>query len=297
MAGMPGQRSILLVSPGIYVPARFRQQFKDILASAVRAKVVISGVDARGVPGSGVYTASRRAAAAPVTSTELGDQQGGGDFMADITSGTGGIYVHSDNDLDGAIQRAEGVPEFIYLLAFSPTDLKFDGMRHLLEVRLKNPRGLSVQARVGYFADNAADDPVDAAKRQIEEGFFSSKEVNGLPVQLRTKFFKDGDNATVTVTATVDASKLPFRKEDGRNRDELTLVVGLFDQNGNFVSAIQKDIEMRLKDATLAAWMKSGIVTATDFNVTPGKYLVRLVVRDSEGSAMAEQSAGVEIPW
>jgi VWFA-related protein len=298
MSTMPGQRSILLVSPGIYIPARFQPQFKDTLSRAVRAKVIISGVDARGVLGSGVYAASNRAApAGRVDPNELGDQYQGGEFMADITSGTGGTYVRNDNDLDGAIRRAESVPEFVYLLAFSPSDLKFDGKRHILDVRLKSPRGFTVQARNGYFADNASSDPVDEAKRQIEEAFFSSQELNGLPVQLRTRFFKDGDNATLTVSARVDATKLPFRKEADRNRDNLTLVVGLFDQNGNFVSAYQKIIRMQLKDATLDAWMKSGIETATDFNVKPGKYLVRLVVRDSEGSSMAEQSTGVDIPW
>jgi hypothetical protein len=255
-------------------------------------------VDARGVLGSGVYTASKRSAPTQrLNPNELGDQQQGGEFMADITSGTGGIYVHSDNDLDEAMERAESVPEFVYLLAFSPSDLRFDGKRHLLDVRLKNPRGFTIQARAGYFADNAAADPANAAKQQLEEAFFSSQEVHGLPVQLRTRFFKDGDDATLTVTAKVDATKLPFRKEDGRNHDNLTLVVGLFDPNGNFISAYRKDIEMSLKDATLDAWMKSGIGTATDFNVKPGKYLVRLVVRDSEGSSMAEQSTGVEIPW
>ena len=154
-----------------------------------------------------------------------------------------------------------------------------------------------MQARNGYFADTYSSDPADDARREIEEAFFSSKELNDVPVRLRTKFFKDGDAATLTVTANVDASKLTFRKEDGRNLDNLTLVVGLFDQNGNYISAIRKDLQLRLRDATLNAWMKSGIPAATDFRLTPGRYLVRVVVRDSEGAAMAEQSTGVEIPW
>jgi VWFA-related protein len=76
MSTMPGRRSILLVSLGIYIPARFRQQLKDILASAVRAKVVISGVDARGVLNRGEYEASRGAPPAQrLDPNELGDQQ------------------------------------------------------------------------------------------------------------------------------------------------------------------------------------------------------------------------------
>ena len=95
----------------------------------------------------------------------------------------------------------------------------------------------------------------------------------------------------------MDATKLPFRKDEGSNRDNLTMVIGIFDSNGNFVQGFQKTIELRLKDETLSAWMKSGIENSTDFTLKPGKYLVRLVVRDSEGASMAEQSTGVDIPW
>jgi len=154
-----------------------------------------------------------------------------------------------------------------------------------------------VQARESYFADGYTEDPADEVKQQIQDAFFSNQDMNGLPVRLQTQFFKDGDNATLTVNTRVDATKLPFRKEDGRNNDNLTLVVGLFDQNGNSVSAYRKIIEMRLKDETLSAWLRSGIENSTDFSVKPGKYLVRLVVQDSEGHSMAAQSTGVEIPW
>lgn len=299
MAVLPGDRSILLLSPGTYVPARFRPEFQEVLAGAQRAKVVISGVDARGVFGGASYSAAARYAprVRGPNPAELGDQVQGGEFMEELTSGTGGIYVHSDNDLDGAVQRAEATPEFIYLLAFAPTDTAADGKRHELSVQLKNPRGFTVQARSGYYAASASDDPADSAKREIDDAFFSNRDANGLPVTLQTQFFKDGNVATLTVTAKVDAAKLAFNREGERNMDNVTLVVGVFDQNGNFVSAIQKELQMRLKDATLAAWVKSGIAASTDFQLTPGKYLVRLVVRDGNGSAMAEESTGVEIPW
>ena len=87
MSEAPGQRSILLVSPGIYVPARFQRSFREILSSAVRAKVIVSGIDARGILGSGFATRPARGQRRqPVKSQEVGDQQGGGEFMADITA-------------------------------------------------------------------------------------------------------------------------------------------------------------------------------------------------------------------
>jgi hypothetical protein len=56
-----------------------------------------------------------------------------------------------------------------------------------------------------------------------------------------------------------------------------------------------KNLEMKLKDETLAR-LPSGITVKTNFDVKPGTYVVRLVVRDSEGQAMAAQNGAVEIP-
>ena len=96
--------------------------------------------------------------------------------------------------------------------------------------------------------------------------------------------------------ATIDVRKLRFRKEKDRNRSDVTLVTGIFDANGNYVSGVQKVLELRLLDNTLAKRMNSGITVRSPFDVTPGTYLIRVVVRDSGGESMATRSAVVEIP-
>ena len=224
------------------------------------------------------------------------------------TAQTGGYFSYGHNDLLEALGKSLDDMSGYYLMGFQPAtgdfELKNGNVQwHKIEVQLKG-RGLLVRSTKGfagtpggYSTDGSSTGPADEVKHQIEDAFLSTGQRNDLPTHLRAEFFKDGDNATVTVTAKIDAMKLPYRREAGRNRDDLTLVVGLFDRNGNFVSAFQKVIEVRLGDENLDAWMQSGIVNRTDFNVKPGKYLVRLVVRDSEGQSMAEQSTGVEIPW
>jgi hypothetical protein len=52
---------------------------------------------------------------------------------------------------------------------------------------------------------------------------------------------------------------------------------------------------MKLRDETLAR-LTSGVTIKTNFDVKPGTYVVRLVVRDAEGQAMAAQNSAVEIP-
>jgi hypothetical protein len=89
---------------------------------------------------------------------------------------------------------------------------------------------------------------------------------------------------------------LRFRKADGRNNDNLTILSGVFDRNGTYITGTQKLIELRLLDPTLEKLLNSGITVKTNFDVAPGNYVIRLVVRDSEGQTMAARNGVVEIP-
>jgi len=53
---------------------------------------------------------------------------------------------------------------------------------------------------------------------------------------------------------------------------------------------------MKLKDATLTQILSTGITVKTSFDVTPGSYVVRLIVRDGEGQLMTARNGVVEIP-
>ena len=103
-------------------------------------------------------------------------------------------------------------------------------------------------------------------------------------------------DAKLSVLARLDVRQLHFRKVDGRNRDELKVVSGLFDRNGNYLEARESVVEMRLLDATLETKLRSGITVKSSFDVKPGSYIIRLVVRDAEGQMMAATNGAVEIP-
>jgi hypothetical protein len=117
-------------------------------------------------------------------------------------------------------------------------------------------------------------------------------------VELHTQFFKASDaGAKLTVLTHVDLSQIRFRKADGRNWNNLTVVAALFDRNGNLITGSRKVVEMRLLDTTLERMGRRGITLKTSFDVKPGAYLVRLVVRDSEAELITAQNGAVEIPY
>ena len=117
-----------------------------------------------------------------------------------------------------------------------------------------------------------------------------------MPVELHTQYFKSSDvDAKLAVLVRVDVRRMHFRKLEGRNRNVLTVVSGLFDRNGNYITGTEKIVTMRLLDETLERKLGSGITLKSSFDVKPGSYMVRLVVRDAEGMLSAQNGA-IEIP-
>jgi VWFA-related protein len=302
MAAMPGQRTIVLVSSGFIVTVNYRQQEVELIDRAIRANVTLSTLDARGlfaiVPGGDASQSSTSIVASNNRARyQLEAAVAQGDVLGELADGTGGIFFHNNNDLQEGFRQTGATPEFMYILGFSPQNLKLDGSYHSLKVTAKDTKGVSLQARRGYFAPKHANDPAEDAKEEIRVALFSREEMSDIPVELHTQFFKPTDaNAKLAVLAHVDLKHLRFKKVDGRSRNVLSIVSAVFDRNGILVGAIQKDIEMRFKDETFNARIANGVAMKTSFDVAPGSYVVRLVVRDSEGQTMAARNGVVEIP-
>jgi VWFA-related protein len=156
MALLPGQRTLVLISPGFLVltPQALAGE-SQIMDAAAQSNVIISVLDARGL-----YTtemdASERGGSTELSSrlkseyrrdtTSLSEN-----VMAELADGTGGTYFHNSNDLEGGFQRLTAGPEYMYLLEFSLRDVKQDGRYHDLKVKVDED-DLKVQARRGYFA-------------------------------------------------------------------------------------------------------------------------------------------------
>jgi VWFA-related protein len=302
MGTIPGQRTIVLISSGFLVLEDRRDEQTALIERALRSNIVIGALDARGVFVSSMLAdasqngvnANTLAAKDSYARTEAIMQS---DVMATIAEGTGGTFYHGTNNYDEGIARTAAAPEYLYVLGFSPLALKLDGKYHNLKVTLKTAKGMDLQVRKGYYAPRYAADPAEKSRQEILEAVFSRDEVRDLPASLHTQYFKTGDaDATLAAVANVDVKKLNFRKEGGRNLDTLTVVTGLFDNDGNYISGVEKTVEMRLLDGTLEKRAGSGIAVKSSFAVHTGKYVVRLVVRDSEGQLMSEQSSLVEIP-
>ena len=304
LSSMPGQRVMAFVSPGFIVTPMLSLEGSALIDHANRSNIVINTIDARGLytpdlagdisdpPRDSGKTAGIK------SSYRIAAQSVQSDILAQLADGTGGTFFHNRNDIDEGLREATAAPTVSYLLGFSPQNMKIDGRYHALKVALTGKQKYAVQARHGYYAPRAIADPAEAAKEEIQEALFSQDEIHDLPVELQTQFFKkDQAQARLAVLTHVDVKGIRFRKADGRNRDNLTVATAIFDENGNFVTGGEKIVEMRLRDNTFDRLSHSGFTLKSSFDIKPGTYLVRLVVRDAEGAQMAARNGAVNIPY
>jgi len=302
LSSMPGQRKLVFISPGFILSTLLLERV-DIIDRANRAGIVIDTLDARGLytPDLGGDIASPSVdtykTAGYKNTYRAQAQFAQQEILDDLASGTGGTFYHNRNDIDVALREAVAAPVASYLLGFSPQNLKLNGSFHALKVSLAGRQKFNIQARRGYYAPHTAKDPAQTAKEEIQEAVFSQEEIRDLPVDLQTQFFrKDQTQVRLSVLAHVDLKSVKFRKIEGRNDDDLTLATVVFDENGNYVTGSEKILEMKLLDSTLDRLDRSGITIKSSFDVKPGNYLVRLVVRDKEGEMMAARNGAVVIP-
>src|SRR5271157_175237 len=308
VALLPGQREIVLVTPG-FMPLSFTTMLEDAADLALRSNVVIGALDPRGLvntmqmadAGTQQYnieinTDQREETSVRQSYVELRDLAAW-DVPAELAFATGGEAIRNTNDLADGLSVVSAPPAVYYTLAYSPTDLKSDGKFHALKVKLANQHGLVLDARKGYFAPRqvlSAQEQIDA---QIKEAAYSADETMELPVRLQTQFFKNKQGAAeLTLIARVDARGLDFRQQGATDVNHLRFVAVVFDVNGNYVAGQQKDLDVIVPEANLAELRTQGLTMRTDFTLAPGPYMVRQVVRDSEGGHLSALSRTVVVP-
>jgi len=302
MGGLPGEKVMVLAGPGFLLTTSHLEE-SEVIDRANRANITINTLDARGLYTPDFGDISQKNTDTVVTAGyknmyRTAQQTEDSYVMMDFAVGTGGTYFHNSNDLEGGLVKIAAAPDICYVLGFSPQGQKMDGRYHSIKVAMAGKVKYEIQARHGYFAPKKVEDPQEQAKQEIAEAVFSSEELNDLAVDIQTQYFKlQADEAKLSVVSRIELKGMHFRKENGRNWDNLTVATVIFDENGNYVAGGEKLLEMRLLDTTYDRLSRTGLTMKSSFDLKPGKYVVRQVVRDSEGAQMAARNGAVVIPY
>ena len=155
VAALPGQRTIILVSPGfLSLSAEEKTEESRIMDLAAESNVIISAMDARGLYTTELTASERSPGAGRMLQIKSDYRRSSTianeNVMAELADATGGTYFHNSNDLDAGLKALTAAPECVYVLELPLDNVKQNGSYHRLKVKVDRD-GLQLQARRGYF--------------------------------------------------------------------------------------------------------------------------------------------------
>jgi VWFA-related protein len=274
---MRGRRVLLFASSG-FLTLSLAQEQQKVVEAALRANVVINTLDTAGVV---FASASKFYMRTP---------------MSQMAEGTGGTFIHNNNDLAGGMYTLSTQPAVSYLLGFSPTNLKVDGSEHKLKVKLAEPNHYSVSARPGYYAPSAELSPSEKRFHKLQENVMASDDHTEIPIQFAvTPETSAGGGSSLKILVHVDVRKLQFQELGGRKAERLIFITALFDEKNQFLTGVQGVMDLRLKEPTLKQITTQGLDAKLSISAPAGSYRVRQVVQESVGGKLAAMNRTVEI--
>ncbi len=304
LAAAKGRKSVILVSEGfIYDPNL--DEFKSVVQSSRRANAAVYFLDTRGLSGMPMYMSAEFGPALP-------EQDIGAAFLdtmeeaagaESISADSGGFTVRNTNDLGSGIQRIANETQSYYLIGYNPTNTARDGRFRKIQVRLSGRRkGLQLRARKGYYAPLEAGKTVAGLKPgtdpDIQAALDSPYDEQQIPLQMTSFVFDEtllGKAATLVATQ-VGVSRFQFEPQDGRFNDTLEfLLVVSHRETGEFFRYDQK-IDMKLLPATHDRLVQVGVPIVRDFELAPGGYQAKIVVRDQNSGRIGTVVHEFEVP-
>jgi VWFA-related protein len=304
LASTKGRKSMILVSEGfIYDPNL--DEFKKAVQASRRSNVAIYFLDTRGLTGMPDYFTAQFGP--PLDSQDIGsafmDALEASEGSESLAADTGGFSVKNTNDLGKGIQRIGDESRIYYLLGYNSTHTQRDGRFRKIKVELPGRKGLQLRYRKGYFAPleggkSALDKRTGPGDPDIQAALDSPYAEEEVPLRMTSYVFDETilGKASVMIATDVDISGFKFEEKEGRFLDTVeVLLVVAHRETGEFFRYDQQ-VQMKLLPATRERLGKSWYPVVRDFELAPGGYQAKIVVRDKNSGRIGTVVHEFEVP-
>ncbi len=272
---------------------------QDTLSAAARSNVTFYTIDPRGLVGAGTDFMQMTGPGMPNGSTQVAimdELRRTQDSLHVLAEETGGFATIDANSLSSAFDRLVDSNSRYYVLGYTPPDDPRDGRFHKIDLRVKRP-GLKVTARRGYatpraqtLEDRKRDEErrraraarrpdADTTTAELRAVLESALQQRGLSLTVHAAPFRNRDNeASVALAIEIDGGRLPLSPPG-----KLELSFYSVNDQGRAGTGVRKEIDLALKPETVARVKSHGIRLNPRMALAPGRYQLRLGVRESSG--------------
>ena len=297
------KKSLLYFSGGISRDGIENQaSLRAAINAAVRSNLAIYSVDTRGLqvvsPLGDASTGSLRGTGAfngGALTNNMNANFATQEVMATLSTDTGGKAFFDSNDFAPAFAQVQRDSSAYYAVGFRSSNPLRDGRFRKLTIKVNRP-DVKLEYRPGYYA------PADfkhAGKedreRELEEQLASDLPATDMAVYLDALYFRlDENRYFVPVSLIVPGSQIPFVKGGDKDKATLDILGEVIDEVKRPIGQARETVKLNL-DPSLQARQKN-IQYTTSFNLPPGKYHLKFVVRENQTGRMGSFEADITLP-
>ena len=303
LAKINEKKSLLYFSGGISRDGIENQaSLRSAINAAVRADLAIYSVDTRGLqavtPLGDASTGSLRGQSGfngGALTTNMNANFASQEVMATLSSDTGGKAFFDSNDFAPAFAQVQKDNSAYYAIGFHSTNPARDGKYRKLTVKIDRP-GVKLEYRPGYYAPaDFRHSGKEDREQELEDQLASDLPATDMAVYMDAMYFRlDGNRFYMPVSLVVPGSQIPFVKGGDKDKATLDIIGAVIDEAQRPVGRVRDTVKLNL-DPSLQARQKN-IQYTTSFNLPPGKYQLKFVVRENQTGRMGSFIADVTLP-
>ena len=297
------KKSLLYFSGGISRDGIENEaSLRAAINAAVRADLAIYSVDTRGLQAIGPFgdasTGSLRGQGAfngGALMNNMNQNLATQEVMATLSTDTGGTAFFDSNDFAPAFAKVQADTSAYYAIGFHSTNLARDGKYRKLTVKIDKP-GIKLEYRPGYYAPaDFKHSGKEDREQELEDQLASDLPATDMAVYLDALYFRLGENRLfMPVSLVVPGSQIPFVKGGDKDKATLDVIGSVIDDNKRPVGRVRDTVKLNL-DPSLQARQKN-IQYTTSFDLPPGHYQLKFVVRENQTGSMGSFIADVTLP-
>jgi VWFA-related protein len=221
--------------------------------------------------------------------------------MRDMADHTGGVAFYNRNDVEAGVAKGISDGSTYYALSYYPDNRTWDGRFRKIEVKAARA-GVNLHYRTGYYAL----DPAAAARREAAElgDAFAYAMTYDAPPFAALRFQASvippaAGSRRVTVNFAVDPHTVLFeRQDDGLEHGSVSCAVAAFSEKGDAVKGFTVDVATvpaKLNGDQFQKLQKAYYPCKREFELKPGKYVLRLGAADRNGHAIGTLLTNVTV--
>jgi VWFA-related protein len=303
LAKIDEKKSLLYFSGGISRDGIENQaSLRAAVNAAVRANLAIYSVDTRGLqavsPLGDASTGSLRGSGAyngGALANNMNANFASQEVMASLSSDTGGKAFFDSNDFAPAFAQVQKDTSAYYAIGFHSSNPARDGRYRKLTIKINRP-GVKLEYRPGYYAPaDFKHSGKEDRERDLEDQLSSDLPASDMALYMDALYFRLDDNRYyVPVSLVVPGSQIPFVKGGDKDKATLDIIGSVIDEVHRPIGHARETVKLNL-DSALGVRQKN-IQYTTSFNLPPGKYRLKFVVRENQTGRMGSFEAEISLP-